>query len=116
MVAATAWSRRDECAAAACRSRDGGVAETVVLRLAIYLASYRVWCNVGGPCCWRQWHSRADTVSDGDVTAMAECLLAKAGHSWRSRGDGVAETRRRRGGDDGMADATTWRGRCHGVA
>jgi hypothetical protein len=41
---------------------------------------------------------RADTVGDEDVTAVAECLLAnKAGHSWRSRRDGVAETRRRLG-------------------
>jgi hypothetical protein len=52
--------------------------------------------------------ARADTVSDGDVTAVVECLLAKAGHSWQSRGDGVAETRRRRGGDDGMAETTAW--------
>jgi hypothetical protein len=41
--------------------------------------------------------ARADTVSDGDVTAVVEC-----------RGDGVAETRRRRGGDDGMAETTAW--------
>jgi hypothetical protein len=47
--------------------------------------------------------ARADTVSDGDVTAVVEC-----------RGDGVAETRRRRGGDDGMVETTAWWRQRHG--
>jgi hypothetical protein len=82
----------------ACPSRDDGVAErdggvlaetTVVRRrFVIYLA-----CYVSGPCCWRRMMlTCADTVGDGDVTAVAECLLAKAWHSCRSRGDGVVET------------------------
>jgi hypothetical protein len=97
----TAWPRRCETAAVRAVAKNSTAATDD---------------SVGG-----DGSARADTVGDGDVTAVAECRLAKAGYSWRSRGDGVAEKtrvepRRRRGGDETTAWPRQRRGRCNGVA
>jgi hypothetical protein len=92
-------------AARACPSRDDGVAETVVLRFAIYLAIYRVSVIKG-----RAFMAEPRRRRGGDETT-----------AWWRRDDGMVVTtawpRQRHGRDksNGMAETTAWPRRHDGV-